>query len=390
MTVHTAPDNPIFAIAARAEQLRAEGKDIIVLAAGEPEAATASYIVDAVRHAIDDPANHHYGEAAGLKALREAVAVDTSAKTGMAWTASDVLITSGTKHALFLAVDAVTDIGDEVLVASPGWPGHRGATLAAGAVPVDVPVSAEADFLASVDSLESSWTPKCRALVIASPANPTGAVYSEQQLADIAMWATERDVWLIVDDIYDAFVYEGRHVGMLEAAPDVRDRCILVNGVSKAHAMTGWRVGWLVGPPTVVGVATRHVSRTVTHVPTITQVGALAAVESDARVLEVTRSVARARRDRIVGALQAVAGIDCPRPAGGMYVFPSIAGLLDTGGSGMRTSADVAAWLLEDGGVAVVPGEAFDAPGRLRICFAVGDDLLDAAIDRMITAFGSL
>ncbi|NIL77339.1 pyridoxal phosphate-dependent aminotransferase [Rhodococcus sp. B10] len=389
MTTAT-PDNPIFAIAARAEELRAQGRDVIVLAAGEPDAPTAPHIVDAVRRVIDDPIHHHYGTASGLPALRDAVAVDTARKTEMSWSGSDVLITSGTKHALSLAVGAVTDIGDEVLVTPPGWPGHRGATVAAGPVPVDVPVTAEDNFLTSVTALESSWTPKCRVLIIASPANPTGSVYPREQLKDIAEWAERRNLWLILDDIYDAFVYEGQRVGMLNAAPESRNRCILVNGVSKAHAMTGWRVGWLLGPPDVVRAATKHVSRTVTNVPSITQIGALAALTADPSYVVRTVEAARNKRDRMVDALSSIEGIDCPSPDGGMYVFPSVAGLLTDNRLALSTSADLATWLLEEVGIAVVPGEAFGAQGRLRLCFAVGDSVLDQALSRLCSSLTTL
>ena len=383
-------DNPIYAIAARTEELRTQGRDVVVLAAGEPDAPTAPHIVDAVRHVLDDPVHHHYGTASGLPALREAVAVDAARKTGMSWSGSDVLITSGTKHALSLAVGAVTDGGDEVLVTTPGWPGHRGATVAAGAVPVDVPGAAEDNFLTSIAALESNWTPKCRAVIIASPANPTGSVYPREHLQDIAEWAGRRNVWMIVDDIYDAFVYEGRHVGMLEAAPESRDRCILVNGVSKAHAMTGWRVGWLLGPPEVVRAATKHVSRTVTNVPSIMQIGALAALTADPAHLATTVEVSKDKRDRIVDALSSIYGVDCPSPDGGMYVFPSVELLLADNGLDLSTSADLARWLLEEIGVAVVPGEAFGAPGRLRLCFAVSDLILDDALSRLSSALAAL
>ncbi|NIL77877.1 aminotransferase class I/II-fold pyridoxal phosphate-dependent enzyme [Rhodococcus sp. B10] len=379
-------DNPIFAISARADELRAEGRDIIVLAAGEPDAPTPSNIVDAARRAIDDPELHHYGEASGLTALRQVVARDVFAKTGTTWSASDVLVTLGTKHALHLALGSVAHDGGEVLIAHPGWPGHRGAAIAAGATPVDVGVDADHNFLVTVDSLERSWTPRSRAVILASPANPTGSVYSREALSAIATWALTRDVWLIVDDIYDAFVYEGTHASMLEAAPEARERTISVNGVSKAYAMTGWRVGWLLGPPDIVSTATRHVSRTITHVPLITQIAALEAISSDPSDLAQTARRYRARRDRTVEALRAIVGVDCPLPDGGMYVFPSVRELLAENRSGITTSAELASWLLEEVGVAVVPGEAFGAPGRLRMCFAVGDVALTAALGRLTTA----
>lgn len=378
------PDNPIFAVAARAEALRAQGVDVITLAAGEPQAATSAVVVEAAVAAIRDPAIHHYGQAQGLPGLRELVAARLTGDTGLRWTADDVQITLGAKHALFLATQALLEAGDEVLVAAPGWPGHAEAVDAAGGVAV--PVATDARFRVSADELERCRTPRTRAVILSSPGNPTGAVYAGPLLREIAAWARRHGVWVISDDVYRAFDYTGTYRSILEVAPRLRDLAVIVGGVSKEHAMTGWRVGWLAGPPAVVDAARRHVSRTITHVPAITQRAGLAALGDD-RTPATAAGDYRRRRTRLVEALDRIDGIDCPQPDGGMFAFPNIEGLLrDRGWAG---SADFATWLLDTAHVAVVPGEAFGAPGRVRVCFAVDDDTLATAIDRIEKALAS-
>jgi len=380
-------DNPIFAISDRAAELRAAGVDVVSLAADEPDTPTPAHICDAAARAVKDPAMHRYGPAAGLPALRHAVAENLSSTTGLPWAAGDVLVTMGAKHALFLALHAIIHSPqDTVLVVTPGWPGHRAAVLAAGAQPRP---TTDAGFVATAETLEDAWVPGTRAVALANPANPTGATYHPAQWADIADWAARRD-WVITDDVYQAFVYDHAHVHALHAAPQLRQRCIVVDSVSKAHSMTGWRVGWLAGSPAVVAAATTMLARTATHVPQITQAAAVEALTAGAADLHATKATYRQRRDRAHRALAAVDGVDCPRPAGGMFLFPSVAGLLQRNPRGIATTTELAAWLLDNAAVAVVPGEAFDAPGRLRLCFAVDDTALDTALSRLTDALTEL
>ena len=368
-------DNPIFAINTRVAQLRADGADIVMLTAGEPQAATAPAIVAAAQHALADEHHHHYGPAAGDPVLRGAIA---AALPGQAsWTAEDVLITAGAKHALFLALHAILTSGEDVLIITPGWPGHAAAVIAAGAVPVSVPTTSDLQITAA--QLQRYATARTRAVILASPANPTGAVISAAELAAIADWATARGIWVISDDVYSAFDYTGTYTHVLDTVPQVRDRLIIIDSVSKKHAMTGWRIGWLAAPAHVIRPAREHLSATVTGIPLALQCAARTAI-ADANGPVQAKARYAARRQRIVTALNDIPGVECPLPDGGMFVFPSLRGLLEH--TSWDTSAPIVEHLL-DHGVAVVPGEAFEAPQRLRICYAVDDDTLDTAIHRL-------
>jgi aspartate aminotransferase len=374
-------ENPIFAVAAKAEALRAQGADVITLAAGEPQAATSAVVVQAAVDAVRDPVTHHYGTAQGDPALRALVATALTGDTELAWSADDVQIALGAKHALFLALQALIDVGDEVLVAAPGWPGHAEVVTAAGGTPVPVPT--DEGFRLSAEALDHCRTARTRAVILSSPANPTGAVHPESRLRQIAAWAHRHGIWVVSDDIYRAFDYTGTYRSILRVAPRLRRRTVVVGGVSKEHAMTGWRIGWLAAPPEIIASARLHVSRTITHVPTVNQRAALAALGDTGTPIEAARDYRR-RRTLLVEALNGIDGIDCPLPDGGMFAFPDVSGLLRE--RGLSSSAALAARLLDTAHLAVVPGEAFNAPGHVRVCFAVDDDTLTAAIERLRTA----
>ncbi|MEV7085092.1 aminotransferase class I/II-fold pyridoxal phosphate-dependent enzyme [Streptomyces sp. NPDC093085] len=377
-------DNPIFAVAAKAEALRAQGADVITLAAGEPQAASSTAVVEAAVAAARDPATHHYGTAQGDTALRTLVATMIAGDTRTPWSREDVQIALGAKHALFLAVQALIGAGDEILVAAPGWPGHAEVVTAAGGTPV--PVATDERFRLSVEALDRCGTPRTRAVILSSPGNPTGAVHPEPRLRQIADWAERNDVRIISDDIYRAFDYTDTYRSVLAVAPHLRARTVVVGGVSKEHAMTGWRVGWLAAPPEIIASARLHVSRTITHVPTVNQRAALAALGDSTTPVEAARDYRR-RRALLVEALNGIDGIECPLPDGGMFAFPDVSGLLRD--RGWNSGADLAAWLLDTAHLAVVPGEAFHAPGHIRVCFAVDDDTLITAIERLRTVLGS-
>lgn len=378
-------DNPIFAVAARAAALRSRGIDVVTLAAGEPQAPTAAAVVEAAVAALRDPATHHYGPAQGDGELRDAVAAGLTGETRLGWRADDVQIALGAKHALYLAARALIQPGEQIVVAIPGWPGHAEAVTAAGGTAV--PARTDGHFRLTPDILERCRTPRTRAVIISSPGNPTGAVYAAHHLARIAAWADRHDIWIITDDIYRAFDYTGGYRPLPRIAPHHRDRTIVVNGVSKEHAMTGWRVGWLAAPPDIIAAARRHVSVTVTHVPTLTQRAALAALR-DPHAPTAAASDYRRRRNTLVDGLNRIDGIDSPLPDGGMFVFPSVAGLLRRGG--WATATDLADWLLDTAHVAVVPGGAFGAPDRLRLCFAVDDSTISVALERIRAALESV
>lgn len=367
-------DNPIFRIADRAAALRASGVDVITLAAGEPEAPTAAHIVEAAVKAARDPRTHHYGPAAGLADLRERVAAQHPDHV----TADHVQVTVGTKHALHLALGALAGPGDEVLVLRPSWPGHVGAVESVGATVVQVLV--DRDGLASVGALEAARTPRTRAVVIANPSNPSGVLHPADLLAAIAAWCVDNDVWLVSDEVYGGLVFDTVPFSATAVVTDPA-RLVVVDGVSKVHAMTGWRVGWLLGPTEVVAAARGQVSATITHVPSLTQHAALAALiaPTDADAVAGYRE----SRDLLVAKLAQVPGVECPTPAGGMFAFPDISKLLSTE---HRTAAELATWLLDEAHVAVVPGEVFGDDARLRISFALDPVRLTEAANRLVSA----
>lgn len=377
-------DNPIFAIAESAARLRADGVDVVTLAAGEPRVATARLVVDAAMAAAQDPDAHHYGPAQGEPVLRRAIADRLSAETEVQWGEDQIQVTLGAKHALHLAVQVIGRPGDEVLVARPGWPGHAAAVDAAGRV--SVPVSLDSDFRFTVAGLDAVRTSRTRALIIASPGNPTGAVHEQALLQSIAEWSASHDIWVISDDVYAAFDYTGRHRSILAVVPELRERVIIVGSASKEHAMAGWRIGWLAASESVISPARRHVAQTITHVPTVSQRAAIAALADTDTPLRAADAY-RARRDRLAAALNTVDGIVAPVPDGGMFVFVDAREYMST--HGFATSSELANWLLEIAHVAVVPGEAFDAPGYMRLCFAVDDDTLDTVTTRLTIALSS-
>jgi aspartate aminotransferase len=367
--------NPIFRIADRAAAPRASGVDVITLAAGEPGAPTAAHIVDAAVTAAREPRTHHCGPAAGLADLPEQVAAQHPVHV----TADQVQIRVGTKHALHLALGALAGPGDEVFVLRPRWPGHVGAVESVGASVVEAPV--DRNGLASVNALEAVRTARTRAVVFANPSNPSGVLRPAGLLADIAAWCVDRDVWLVSDEVYGGLVF---HTDPSSATDIVTDpaRLVVVDGVSKVHAMTGWRVGWLLGPAAVVAAARAQVSATITHIPSITQHAALAPLTASADAETVARY--RASRDLLVGKLSQVSGVECPTPAGGMFAFPDISKLL---GAEHPAAAELAAWLLDEAHVGVVLGEVLGDDRRLRISSAPGQMRLAAAADRLVPAF---
>jgi aspartate aminotransferase len=383
--------NPIFAVADRAKELRATGADVITLAAGEADVPTAAHIVNAAAQAAADPEHHHYGSASGLPALRDAIAQRLAFSTDLPWSAEDVLVTLGAKHALALAFGAIlSGPRDTVLVPSPAWPGHRASVHAAGGRAQPVFATAEQDYVITAADLDAAWVEGTRAVVLANPANPTGAALRAEHWTAIAEWAARRDVWIVSDDVYSELVYDQEHLHVLRATPHLRERCVVVDSVSKAHAMTGWRVGWLAGPADVIDAATRIASSTITHVPQMLQVAAVEALVNGHDELRAAKAALRRHRDRAHATLAELPGVDCPLPDGGMFVFPDLRTLLADEPNGIRTTSELAAWLLDEAHVATVPGEAFDAPGRLRLNFAVDGDRLDEALGRLTAAFRNL
>jgi aspartate/methionine/tyrosine aminotransferase len=379
-------ESATLAVDAKAKALKAAGLPVIGFGAGEPDFPTPDYIVAAAQVACADPAMHRYTPAAGLPSLRKAVAEKTARDSAFVVRPEQVLITNGGKHALFNAFATLLDPGDEVLLPAPYWTTYPEAIRLAGGVPVIVPTDIGSGYMADVASLEAAITPATKALVFVSPSNPTGAVYPPELVAEIGGWAAAKGLWVITDEIYEHLVYgNAEFVSMPVVAPEITDRCIVVNGVAKTYAMTGWRVGWMIGPRDIVAAATNLQSHATSNVANVSQRAALAAVSGDLAAVEQMRTAFDRRRRKIVQLLNDIAGISCPEPQGAFYAYPSVADVLGREIRGRRpaTSAELAEVILDEAEVAVVPGEAFGTPGYLRLSYALGDADLEEGVSRI-------
>ncbi len=376
-----------LAITNQAAALRVAGRPVIGFGAGEPDFPTPGHIVDAARSAVDDPANHRYSPAAGLPPLRAAVAAATEAHSGLAVEPSQVMITNGGKQAVYMAFQALLDPGDEVLLPAPYWVTYPEAIGLAGGVTVAVPTSDRDGFQVTVAQLEAAATDRTKALIFVSPSNPTGAVYSTERMAEIGRWAADRGIWVLTDEIYEYLVYgeTGFH-SLPVVAPEIADRTIVVNGVAKTYAMTGWRVGWLIAPQDVASAAIRLQSHISSNVANVSQRAALAAVEGPMDAVDAMREAFNRRRLTMMRLLGEVPGVSCLEPGGAFYAFPNLTGLLgrDLGGRSADTTMELAALLLDEINIAIVPGEAFGAPGYARLSFALADEDLEEGLTRLI------
>jgi aspartate aminotransferase len=373
---------------AKAKALKAEGRPVISFAAGEPDFPTPAHVVEAALTAVKDPANHRYTPAAGLPALREAIAEKTLRDSGWAVKPSQVIVTNGGKQAVYQACATLLDPGDEMLLPAPYWTTYPEAITLAGGTPVVIFAGADRDYKVTVDQLEAARTPKTKALMFVSPSNPTGAVMTLEETKAIGEWAAEHGIWVIADEIYQNLVYEGggdHAVSIAEAAPAVQDRCILVNGVAKTYAMTGWRLGWMVGPQDAITAAANLQSHLSSNVSNISQLAGLAALQGDQAPANAMRDAFDIRRRVIVDGLNAIDGVLCPEPTGAFYVYPDVTGLLgrEWAGKTPTTSLELADLILEECEVAAVPGEAFGPSGYLRFSYALGDADLAEGIARL-------
>jgi aspartate aminotransferase len=373
---------------AKAKALKAEGRPVISFAAGEPDFPTPAHVVGAALTAVKDPANHRYTPAAGLPSLREAIVEKTLRDSGWVVTPSQVIVTNGGKQAVYQACATLLDPGDEMLLPAPYWTTYPEAITLAGGTPVVVFAGADQDYKVTVEQLEAARTPKTKALMFVSPSNPTGAVMTLGETRAIGEWAAEHGIWVIADEIYQNLVYEGgvdHAVSIAEAAPAVQDRCILVNGVAKTYAMTGWRLGWMVGPQDAITAAANLQSHLSSNVSNISQLAGLAALQGDQDPAEAMREAFDMRRKVIVEGLNAIDGVICPEPTGAFYVYPDVTGLLgrEWAGKTPTTSLELADLILDECEVAAVPGEAFGPSGYLRFSYALGDADLAEGIARL-------
>ncbi|GGM52176.1 aminotransferase [Longimycelium tulufanense] len=379
-------ESATLAVDAKAKALRAAGRPVIGFGAGEPDFPTPSPIVEAAAAACADPRNHRYTPAAGLPELREAIAAKTRRDSGYSVEPSQVLVTNGGKQAVYTAFETLIDPGDEVLLPAPYWTTYPEAIALAGGRSVIVPTDESTGYLASVEQLEAARSSRTKALLFCSPSNPTGAIYPPEQVAAIGRWAHEHGIWVITDEIYEHLTYDGaEHVSMPTVVPELADTCVVLNGVAKTYAMTGWRVGWLIGPPDVVKAATNLQSHLCSNVCNVAQRAALAAVSGPLDAVAEMRTAFDRRRRRMVELLQGIEGVTCPVPQGAFYAYPSVKELLGKEIRGVRpsSSTELAGLLLEHVEVAVVPGEAFGTPGYFRLSYALGDDDLVTGVTRI-------
>ncbi len=379
-------ESATLAVDAKAKALKAAGRPVIGFGAGEPDFPTPPAIVEAAIEAAKDPRNHRYTPAAGLPELREAIAAKTLRDSGFEVKASQVLVTNGGKQSVYQAFATIVDPGDEVLLPAPYWTTYPEAISLAGGVTVPVVADESSGYLVSVDQLEAARTERTKVLLFCSPSNPTGAVYPREQVEAIGRWAVEHGIWVITDEIYEHLTYDGvEAVSMPVAVPELADTCIVVNGVAKTYAMTGWRVGWMISPADVTKAAANLQSHLTSNVANVSQRAALAAVSGSLDAAHEMRTAFDRRRRTIVDMLSDIPGVEVPTPQGAFYVYPSVKALLGKEINGQRaeTSVDLAALVLEHAEVAVVPGEAFGTPGYFRLSYALGDDDITTGITRM-------
>ena len=379
-------ESATLAVDAKAKALQAAGRPVIGFGAGEPDFPTPDYIVEAAIAAAKDPKNHRYTPAGGLPELKDAIVAKTLRDTGYEVGANQVLVTNGGKQAVYNAFAALLDPGDEVIVVAPFWTTYPETIQLAGGKQVTVVTDETSGYLATVEQLEKARTKRTKALLFVSPSNPTGAVYTPEQVTAIGQWAAEHGLWVVTDEIYEHLVYgNARNVSIATVVPELGDKVIVLNGVAKTYAMTGWRVGWLIGPADIVKAATNLQSHATSNVSNVSQRAAIAALTGGLDAVAEMRTAFDRRRKTIVSMLNEIPGIVCPTPDGAFYVYPSVKGLLGTSirGRVATDSAELAAIILDEAEVAVVPGEAFGTPGYVRLSYALGDDNLVEGITRI-------
>jgi aspartate/methionine/tyrosine aminotransferase len=379
-------ESATLAVDAKAKALKAAGRPVIGFGAGEPDFPTPDYIVEAAAAATKVAANHRYSPTPGLPELRDAIVAKTKRDSNYEITADQVLVTNGGKQAVYQAFATIVEEGDEVLLPSPYWTTYPECIKLAGGTAVEVFADETQNYLVSVEQLEAARTPKTKALLFCSPSNPTGSVYSVEQVKAIGEWALKNNIWIIADEIYEHLLYDGAKAPSLPVVvPGLADTTIIINGVAKTYAMTGWRVGWMIGPKDVIKAATNLQSHLTSNVSNVSQRAAIAAVTGDLAAVHKMGEAFDRRRKLIVSLLNEIPGFSCPTPTGAFYVYPSVKGVLGKTirGKTPTTSAELATLILEEVEVAAVPGEAFGPSGYLRFSYALGDEDIVEGIGRI-------
>ncbi|VEI12880.1 pyridoxal phosphate-dependent aminotransferase [Trueperella bialowiezensis] len=379
-----------LAVDAKAKALKAQGKPVIGFGAGEPNFPTPAHIVDAAVAAAVDPKNHKYTVAKGLPELRAAIAAKTKADSGVVVDPDNIIVTNGGKQAVYQAFVSLLDDGDEAILPAPYWTTYPEAIRLAGGVPVEVLAGSDQDYKVTVAQLDAALTERTKVLLMCSPSNPTGAVYSPAELREIGQWALDNGVWVISDEIYEHLVYEGEMSYILAEVPELQNQTIVVNGVAKTYAMTGWRVGWMHGPADVMKKVANFQSHITSNVSNVSQRAAIAALEGDQEVVADMKQAFDRRRRKLVEMLREIDGFEVPMPTGAFYVYPNVQALLgkEINGKVANTTSELAELILDEAEVAVVPGEAFGAPGYIRMGYALSDDDLVEGAQRLQKLFG--
>ena len=384
--ITTIAESATMAVDSKAKALKAAGEPVIGFGAGEPDFATPSHIVAAAVAACQDPANHKYTPAGGLPALKEALVDKTERDSSWRPEASRILVTNGGKHAVYNTCAAVLNPGDEVLLPAPYWTTYPESITLAGATPVPLATDTASGFRVTVDQLEEARTPHTKALFFVSPSNPTGAVYPADEIEAIGRWAVEHGIWVFADEIYEHLTYDDNvHYSMRALVPEIDDHFVAINGVAKTYAMTGWRVGWMIGPADLIKAAGNLQSHGTSNVANVSQRAALAAVSGDLTAVADMRASFDRRRRTMTEMLRSIEGVDLLTPQGAFYAFPDLTGFLgrEIAGRVATTTSELAAIILDEAKVAIVPGEAFGSPGYARLSFALGDDDLGEGLTRI-------
>ena len=379
-------ESATLAVDARAKALKAAGEPVIGFGAGEPDFPTPPHVVEAAVEAARDVKNHRYTPAAGLPELKEAIAAKTLRDSKVEVSPSQVLVTNGGKHAVYNTFEALLNPGDEVLLPAPYWTTYPEPIALAGGVSVVLPTDVDSGFRVTVEQLEAARTDKTKALVFVSPSNPTGAVYPPEEVRAIGEWALKHGIWVITDEIYEHLTFgDNVFTSILAEVPGLADTCVILNGVAKTYAMTGWRVGWMIGPADLIKAATNLQSHSTSNVANVSQRAAIAALEGGLECVEEMREAFARRAILIHGLLNDIPGVTCMVPQGAFYAFPSMEGLFgrNFGGVTPTTTSELCEVILDQAKVALVPGEAFDAPGYVRISFAVSDADITEGIGRI-------
>jgi aspartate aminotransferase len=379
-------ESATLAVDAKAKAAKAAGRPVIGFGVGEPDFPTPDYIVEAAQRACAVPRYQKYSPAPGLPELREAIAAKTERDSGYQVSPGQVVVTNGGKQAVYQAFATLIDPGDEVLMPAPYWTTYPEAISLAGGTPVPVMTDEKSGYLTSVADLEAHRTDRTKVLLFVSPSNPTGAVYPPELVAEIGHWAAEHGLWVITDEIYEHLVYgDARFTSIAVAAPELADRVVVLNGVAKTYAMTGWRVGWMIAPPDVAKAASDLQSHLTSNVCNVAQAAALAAVSGDLSAVARMREAFDRRRLLMTAMLNDIPGVICPLPDGAFYCYPSVKGVVGKELAGRRPAdtTELAELVLDEVDVAVVPGEAFGTPGYFRLSCALGDSDLEEGITRL-------